>query len=173
VNTVFAPRVMVLRDGRKVRLRVLLPSDEEELLQAFDRLGPEARYMRFMVAIREPNVERLRTLLASFPEKGFAIGATVPAPDGIDIVGTASFMLVPAGKDCEFAVSVISGWAGAGLGGILLAAVIKAARGRGLARMHGYILASNQPMLKLAARLGFESAPDPDDRSLRIVTLAL
>jgi acetyltransferase len=171
--TVFAPRVVVLRDGRKVRLRALLPSDEQEILDAFDRLGADARYMRFMVAIREPNVERLRAVLASFPEKGFAIGATVPAPDGIDIVGTASFMLAPAGKDCEFAVSVVGQWAGAGLGKVLLEAVIKAARGRGLARMHGYVLARNKPMLGLAARLGFESAADPDDRSLRIVTLAL
>jgi acetyltransferase len=173
VTTVFAPRVAALRDGRKVRLRALLPSDEQELLDAFERLGADARYMRFLVAVREPNVERLRAVLASFPEKGFAIGATVPAPDGIDIVGTASFMLAPAGKDCEFAVSVTGEWAGAGLGRVLLEAVIKAARGRGLARMHGYVLARNKPMLKLAASLGFESATDPDDRSLRIVTLAL
>ena len=168
----FQPRDVRLRDGREVRLRALLPSDEEELLEAFDRLDAEARHMRFMAAIREPDVGRLRAVLASFPEKGFAIGATVRAPGGIDIVGTASFMLAPR-KDCEFAVSVIDGWEGAGLGRILMETVIKSARGRGLARMHGFVLANNQPMLRLAARLGFEAAPDPDDPTLRVVTLAL
>ena len=173
MTAAFPPREAVLRDGRTVRLRALLPSDEEELLQAFDRLGPDARYMRFMVAVGNPDVTRLRSVLASFPAKGFAIGAIVPAPGGIDIVGTASFMVLPGGKDCEFALSITGEWTGAGLGRILMEALVKAARGRGLDRMHGYVLARNQPMLGLAARLGFEAAPDPDDASLRVVTLAL
>ena len=158
----------MLRDGRAVRLRELGPNDEAELLQAFDRLGADERYMRFMAPIREPNVQRLRAVLASFPQAGSAIGAIVAAPDGIDIAGTASFMI--DGRDCEFAISITDGWAGAGLGRVLMEALIDAARARGLARMQGYVLATNQPMLRLAARLGFESAPDPGDYAVRRVT---
>ena len=39
--------------------------------------------------------------------------------------------------------------------------------------MYGYELAQNQPMLKLAARLGFSIAPDPDDAAVRICRLRL
>ena len=166
------PRDAVLRDGRVVHLRALTADDEAELLQAFARLSSEERYMRFMASIRNPDVARLRAVLASFPQKGLAIGAIVPAADGIDIAGTASLICGDA-QDCEFAISVTHGWAGAGLGGVLMDALIDSARARGLVRMVGYVFASNQPMLKLAARLGFTTAPAPGDYSLRIVTLEL
>jgi acetyltransferase len=107
----FEPVDAVLRDGRTVRIRALARSDEEELLQAFDRLGPDSRYMRFMHAVREANVSRLRQVLDSFPEKGLAIAATVPAADGIDIVGSATFVIGARGDDCEFAISVVDPWA--------------------------------------------------------------
>ena len=54
-----------------------------------------------------------------------------------------------------------------------MAALIDVARNRGLEKMEGFVLAANQPMLRLARRLGFVVAPDPDDRSLRICRLRL
>jgi acetyltransferase len=172
IEAAFEPRDLTLRDGRTVRVRALLPSDEEEVLQAFDRLGPEARYMRFMSSVKHANVPRLRAVLASFPGKGLAIAATVPASDGIDIVGTASFVVEDA-HGCEFAISILERWSGAGLGRRLLECLVEAARARGLARMRGFVLASNRPMLALAARVGFRAQADPDDPGVRIVTLEL
>ena len=171
--TDFAPRDITVRNGRTVHLRAILPSDEEEILQAFERLGAQSRYMRFMHAVREANVARLRTVLASFPAKGLGIAATVPAEDGIDIVGTATFILDGKGESCEFAVSVVDAWAGAGLGRTLMAALVEAARQRGLREMVGYVMAENQPMLRLAGKLGFATRRDPDDHSQRICCLAL
>jgi len=171
--TRFDPADIVLRDGRTVRLRALARSDEEEILQAFDRLGQEARYMRFMHAVREVNLPRLRKVLDSFPEKGLAIAATVPAEDGIDIVGSATFMIGARGNDCEFAVAVVDGWAGAGLGRVLMTALVDAARKRGLREMTGFVLAENGAMLRLAARLGFAVGRDPDDFSQCICHLGL
>jgi L-amino acid N-acyltransferase YncA len=54
-----------------------------------------------------------------------------------------------------------------------MVALIAAAKRRGLAEMVGFVLAANQPMLRLAMRLGFASVPDPDDRSVRICRLRL
>ena len=169
----FEPTDVALRNGRTVRLRAIGPADEEELLQAFDRLGADARYMRFMHSVREANIPRLRKVLDSFPEKGLAVAATVPAEDGIDIVGSATFMIGPRGDDCEFALSVVDEWAGAGLGRALLSALVEAARRRGLREMTGFVLAQNDAMLRLAARLGFEVRRDPDDFSQCICRLAL
>ena len=39
--------------------------------------------------------------------------------------------------------------------------------------MEGFVLAKNQPMLRLAARLGFSISPDPDDPAVRICRLQL
>jgi len=173
MDTDFEPVELTARNGRVVRVRAVAPADQEELLQAFERLGSQSRYMRFMHAVREANTRRLREVLASFPAKGLAIAATVPAADGIDIVGTATFIIGADPKTCEFAISVIDDWAGAGLGRSLMALLIEAARRRGLATMEGFVLAENLPMLRLAQKLGFESKRDPDDFGVRVCRLAL
>jgi RimJ/RimL family protein N-acetyltransferase len=162
-----------LRDGRVVHIRETRKSDEAEIVQAFSRMSEDARYMRFMRFVREPNLERLRNALASFPEGGIGIVATAPAADGFDIVGSAIYLLGNDRTTCEFATSVASEFGGVGLASTLLTALIDAARARGIAEMHGYVLAVNQPMLRLARRLGFSIAPDPEDGAVRLCRLRL
>ena len=162
-----------LRDGRVVHVRAMRGADEAELLQAFGRMSDDARYMRFMRVIREPNIERLRKVLASFPESGIGLVATVAASDGIDIVGSAIAIIESEARACEFAINVATPFGGAGLATALMEALIDAARSRGLQVMEGFVLAENQPMLRLAKRLGFSIAPDPEDRAVRICRLPL
>jgi RimJ/RimL family protein N-acetyltransferase len=169
----FEPVDVTLRDGRSVHLRALQSTDTDELLQAFGRLSAQARYMRFMRAVATLDPAQLRRSVAQLLERGLAIVATVPAADGIDIVGGASFIVSTEPEACEFAITVVDAWEGVGLGGQLMRNLIEAARRRGLRRMEGYVLATNQPMLGLAKRLGFESHPDHEDFSVRVVELEL
>ena len=164
---------VTLRDGRAAHIRAMRLADEAEILQTFDRLSQDARYMRFMRTVREVNLERLRKTLASFPGSGLGIVATGPATDGIDIVGTAIFVLGGDPSACEFAITIAADYGGAGLGRTILTALIDAAKQRGLREMEGFVLASNKPMLRLAARVGFSVAIDPDDRSIRLCRLRL
>jgi acetyltransferase len=159
-----------LRDGRIVHIRAMRPSDEAALLKAFGQLSPDARYMRFMRVVGEPNIERLRKTLASFPESGLGIVATL---DEAVIVGSATFLIESDPTRCEFATTVVAEYGGLGLGRALMTALIAAAKQRGLHEMEGFVLAGNQPMLRLAARLGFSIAPDPDDPAVRICRLRL
>jgi len=129
--------------------------------------------MRFMRVVREPDLDRLHHALASFPESGIGLVATVPAADGIDIVGSAIAIMEGTRGDCEFAISVASAFGGTGLATELMKKLIGAARDRGLKVMKGFVLAENQPMLRLAGRLGFSIATDPDDRAIRICRLDL
>ena len=119
---------VTLRDGRSVHIRAVRPSDEAEFLQAFDRMSPDARYMRFMRFVREPNLDRLRKVLASFPEGGDGIVATLPAADGIDIAGSAVYIVGNDPTTCEFAITVGSEFGGVGLAGTLISALIDIAR---------------------------------------------
>ena len=100
-------------------------------------------------------------MLASFPESGVGIVATVPAADGIDIVGTAIFVIGSDPATCEFAITIAADYGGAGLGRTLLTALIDAAKRRGLKEMEGFVLAANKPMLGLAARVGFSVSHRP------------
>ena len=106
---------LILRDGRVVHMRTILPTDEKEFLQAFERMSAEARYMRFMRSVRELNVQRLRQALDSFPQGGSGIVATVPAEDGADIVASAVFFVGEDPMTCEFAITVQSNFGGVGL----------------------------------------------------------
>lgn len=169
----FAPRTSTLRDGRSVELRAMQPGDEAELLQAFERMPADARYMRFMRVVREVNLDRLRQALASMPASGFGIVATVPAADGMDIVGSTILVLGNDPGRCEFAISVAAPFAGSGLATTLLKALIGVARARGIAEMEGFVLANNDAMLRLARKLGFEIGRDPDDAGVRLCTLRL
>lgn len=164
---------ITLRDGRAVLVRAMLAIDEAELLQAFGRMSEDARYMRFMRVVREPNLERLRKVLASFPAGGIGLVATVPATDGIDIVGSAIAILGSEAGACEFAINVATPFGGSGLATALMKTLIDAARRRGLQVMEGFVLAENESMLRLAKRLGFSIVPDPEDRAVRICRLSL
>jgi acetyltransferase len=173
MNSAFTDVDLTLRDGRAVHIRAIRPTDEGEFLQAFERLSEDARYMRFMRFVHEPNRERLRQALASFPESGIGIVATVPAADGIDIVGSAIFVIGSDRTTCEFAITVAAEYGGAGLATTLMTALIGAAKARGLREMDGFVLAGNQPMLRLARRLGFTITPDPEDRAIRVCRMRL
>jgi RimJ/RimL family protein N-acetyltransferase len=164
---------VTLRDGRVVHLRAILPSDEKELLQTFARMPEEARYMRFMRSVREPDLRRLRQALVSFPERGNGIVATVAADDGVDIVASAVFFVGEDVTTCEFAITVGANFSGVGLGTTMLTALIDTARARGLKTMEGFVLKVNTSMLRVARNLGFSVATDPDDGAIRICRLDL
>lgn len=164
---------LTLRDGRVVHLRAVTPADESEFLQAFERMSDNARYMRFMRVVREPDPKRLRATLALFPEAAIGIVATVPAADGIDIVASAIAVFAADRASCEFAITVASEYGGLGLATAVMTELIEQAKRRGLKEMEGFVLTQNQSMLRLAKRLGFRIEPEPGDPTVRRCRMTL
>jgi RimJ/RimL family protein N-acetyltransferase len=173
MDVAFAEFDVTLRDGRAVHVRAVGAADEEEIVQAYGRLSAETRYLRFMNSASKPDIGRFRKALTSFPDHGLGIVATVPADDGVDIVGSALYFDAGDRKTCEFAITVAAGFGGAGLATVLMRSLIDSAKRRGIGEMDGFVLSDNGPMLRLARRLGFTIAPDPDDRTVRICRLRL
>ena len=169
----FAPIDLDLRDHRHVRIREIRLDDLDELRQAFGRLSRESRYTRFMSSIKELSPEMLDRAVHLRTAREVCLVAETDAPDGIDIVGGARYYVLANGDDCEFAVTVVDGWQGAGLASRLMRELIKAARERGLKQMEGSVLAGNTAMLDLARRLGFSVKADPHDAAVKIVRLDL
>ena len=164
---------LTLRDGRVVHLRAVTPADESEFFQAFERMSDNARYMRFMRVVRAPDPQRVRATLASFPEAGIGIVATVPAADGIDIVASAIAIFAADRTSCEFAITVASEFGGVGLATAMMTTLIDQARRRGLKEMEGFVLTQNQSMLRLAKRLGFRIESEPGDPTVRMCRMTL
>ena len=88
-------------------------------------------------------------------------------------MGSAILVIDKNPSTCEFAITILPEYGGAGLGRTLLSTLIATAKRRGLKEMEGFVLAVNQPMLKLASRLGFSIARDPDDGSVCNCRLSL
>jgi RimJ/RimL family protein N-acetyltransferase len=167
------PISVALRDGRQVRLRGIDEHDREALLAAFDRLSPDSRYTRFMMAMRNPPTALLEAAMHPIPGREFALVAVSGEGGAERIVGSARYVGVPGSDHCEFGITVADDWHGVGLARRLLALLIEAAAAQGFHCIEGYVLAANTPMRRLAKRLGFVDSECEDDATLRTVSRSL
>jgi acetyltransferase len=60
-------------------------------------------------------------------------------------------------------------WRKSGIAGLLMDALIRAARARGVKRMEGLVLRTNGAMLRFARALGFHTEAMPDDATIVLV----
>ena len=71
----------------------------------------------------------------------------------------------------EFAILVRSRLKSHGVGWLLMKHMIEFSKHKGLKTVRGQVLSENTTMLAMCAELGFHIADDPDDPSVRTVTL--
>ena len=161
-----------LADGATVLLRPIRPEDAP-LEEAFiATLSPDTMRLRFLSALRTLTPAMLARFTQIDYDREMALVALDPARGGSE-VGVCRYAMLADGRTCEYAIVLSDEWQGRGLGGVLMRRLIDVARSRGLETMVGEVLASNDGMLRLCARLGFIAAPSPGDPAMRRVTLDL
>jgi RimJ/RimL family protein N-acetyltransferase len=168
----YAPKLITLRDGRRLMLRPLEPGDKDALEAAFHKLSEEARYMRFMAPLEHVPPRMLERAVRPVGDQELALVAVEVGGTGA-IVGAARYVADPSRPTCECAVAIDDDWHRLGLASRLLAELIQSARSRGLRCMEGFVLAGNAPMLALARRLGFEVTRSDEGPSVRHIRLDL
>jgi RimJ/RimL family protein N-acetyltransferase len=168
-----APILVELRDGRRVSIRAIRPDDREEFRETFTHLSFEARYNRFMSAIKELPCDVLER--AVNPVAGREQALVAIAGEGADeeIVGGARYFVEPDDTTCEFGITLADDWCRVGLASRLMKKLIESACAQGLKRMEGFVLATNKPMLNLARRLGFEVGSSTEGPTVKLVQLDL
>lgn len=143
---------VTLRDGTRLPVRPIRPDDIERERAFFHGLSERSRFQRFMHAITDltpqmlqrfvtPDYERELALVALHADRFVAVGRYAPTDE-------------PA--RAEFALVVGDAWQRRGLGRALLERLAAAARAAGYRALCGRVLESNQEMLELTRRLGFE-----------------
>jgi acetyltransferase len=163
-------RQVRLRDGTAITLRPIRPEDAA-LEQAFVRgLSDESRYYRFLDMLRELSPQMLQRLVDVDYRDHMALIALVEEDAGPREIAVARYIVNPDGRSCEFAIVVDDRWQGTGVAGLLMQHLFEAARARGLERMTGDVLATNQRMLRFVHALGFRHEAHPDDPTLMMVT---
>lgn len=161
----YRPRRLVLRDGRELTLRAITEADAPAIQRAFDQLSVASRRDRFLHHKKHLSPQALARGVHPLPGRDFVFVATLPRPDGFDVVGAAQYVQATPGDDstCEFALTVAEDWRGCGLARQLLSCLLRRARRDGYAEMMGLVLADNAPMLALARSLKFDVEPSPGD----------
>lgn len=146
---------LALRDGSKVLVRQLQPSDAALVTDVFAQLSDRSRRLRFLTGKKRLSAGDLRALTDLDSHDRAALGALNLA-DG-RAVGIARY-----GRDtdkpdrAEVAVTVVDNWQRRGLGRALLTRLAAHARNEGVRRFTAMMSADNVAMLTLLRSLNAE-----------------
>src|ERR1700675_1063975 len=150
-----AARIVRLRDGRSVTLRVARSEDVSAVQRFVRGLSDRSRRNRFLAPVRELSPDQLDRVMRSRPPGELALVGETAEGTGSRIVAMAQYAVCEP-LDAEFAVVVDDAWQRQGLGIQLLGVLAAHAARAGLAAFAGFVLADNWPMLALLARLHCE-----------------
>jgi acetyltransferase len=157
-----------LSDGRSVLIRPIRAEDEDEEREFFDGLSSEARRMRFMKFVRSVSDKLVHFFTHIDYDRHMAFVCETTGGAHREIVGEARYVAYPDGRNCEFGVVIADAWYKSGIAGLLMDALIRAARERGMQTMEGLVLRENRQMVKFVRQLGFQVSPlEGDPTSIR------
>jgi acetyltransferase len=125
--------------------------------------------LRFFAPLREVSHELLDKLIHYDPARAMAFIAVDDQSQRM--LGVVRLHDDTGGENAEFAILVRSRLKGHGVGWLLMKHMIEFSRHKDLKTVRGQVLAENATMLAMCAELGFHIAVDPDDPSVKTVTL--
>jgi acetyltransferase len=162
-----------LSEGRVATLRPIGPQDAE-IEQAFVRgLSEESKYFRFMVQLHELSPDMLRHFVNPDPIREAALVVTAPVEGGEEEIAVGRYAMNPGGESCEFAIVVADAWHERGIATRLMRSLMKHAARRGMKRMEGFVMASNDRMLEFVRFLGFEVRSSAKGPQIKVVSRSL
>jgi acetyltransferase len=162
-----------LRDGRTVTIRPIRAEDAP-LERAFvQRLSGETRYLRFQKWVQSPSDRLIHFLTEVDYDRHLALVCAFEGESGEEVVGEARYVANAGGESCELGIVIADAWQKSGIAGLLMNALLDAARARGLKSMEGVVFSTNRDMLRFVRALGFEVKPEPGDRTMMRIEKAL
>ncbi len=164
-------RHVKLLDGAPVLLRPLTVADGALYPDFLAEVTADDLRLRFFAAMREVAPEMIDKLIHYDPAHAMAFIA-IEEQTG-RMLGVVRLHDDPSGDSAEFAILVRSRLKGHGLGWLMMKHMIACAKDKGLKTVHGQVLTENATMLLMCSELGFHSADDPTERSMKVVTLPL
>jgi GNAT superfamily N-acetyltransferase len=162
-----------LSDGTEVRVRLLRPSDRGKIAAGFRRLSPQSRYRRFFSPMPRLSERMLRRLTETDDWNHLAIISESAGENGAEALGVARYIrLQDAPETAEASVAVIDDMQRKGLGQLLLATLVEAARERGITKFRASLLAENEAGKLLLQSLDEHATARIED-GLRVYELEL
>jgi RimJ/RimL family protein N-acetyltransferase len=161
---------VLLTDGRRLRVRPLLPADEPAYRRFVAAVSPRSQYYRFFSPRPSLTEREIDRFLHDDHVSRLALVAEDEATG--DLVAVARYDRTGDPAAAEVAFVVRDDHQGRGLGPQLLHHLAAAARPNGIERFEAAVLPDNQPMLKVFARSGWLARRRLEDGAV-VVTLDL
>jgi RimJ/RimL family protein N-acetyltransferase len=144
----------VLRDGRRVQIRPIIPADRRHLVSGLAQMSERSRYLRFHGPIRRFADNQLKFLTELDYCSHMAWGAVALDEPGEPGVAVARYVRDQEDVDCaEAAITVLDDYQGNGLGTLLMDTLLLSAYQNGIERLVAHILPENTAARRLFQRL--------------------
>jgi RimJ/RimL family protein N-acetyltransferase len=145
-----AQGIVTLRDGGRVLLRPLRPSDRDLYLRGFEHLSATSRYMRFFSPKPRLSEAELHYFLdVDHHDHEALVAIDLATGEGIGVARYVREREPDRAAIAEVSVTVVDEHQGRGLGAALLEALARRAAGEGVARFRAMVLSDNHRMLNL------------------------
>lgn len=147
------------RDGLTIRVRPEVESDAPYLVDLFNRLGPDSRYLRFSKSMVNPDPERVRqeaerlTHLGPPQEMAWLAFTDLPEQPNAPVGGVRYVMTSP--DSAELAISVRDDLQRRGIGSALLKFACQQARQQGLHTLTATFRSENKAIWSLVRHSPF------------------
>ena len=160
--------VEALRDGRRFRIRALMPDDKDGLLAAVGQSSAQSLYRRFF----SPKHSFTEEQIAYFVNVDFvnhvALVAALEEEGRHVIIGGGRYIVVQPGK-AEVAFVVVDQYQGQGVGAALMRHLTKIARDAGLKELTAEVLSDNVSMLKVFQKCGLPLSTSREGGVIHVV----
>lgn len=148
-------KLVRLRDGRTVLLRLIKPEDEPLWLEMFQNFSEESVRYRFFYMIKDtPHKMRARYCDIDYA-KEIGIVAELEEEGRRRILGVVRLEIDSDGKEGEMAFIVADPWQGLGLGSQMVDHMIEICKNRGLETVYALTLPDNNKAIRLLKKRGF------------------
>ncbi|KFN41211.1 GNAT family N-acetyltransferase [Arenimonas oryziterrae] len=164
-----------LANGRRVQIRPIAPLDAVPIASSFHLLNEDEVRKRFLHPIKALSEEHLYQLTHPDPDRAFVVVASEPLPPGDAMIGAVARLARDDDNRsrAEFGLLVTHFVAGMGLGRVLMQRLIEWCARHGVRELWGDVMDDNEPMLRLAASLGFHREAILGSPGLFRITLAI
>ncbi len=137
------------KDGRKLQVRPIEPTDADMIKDLFYSLSPETVMHRFMHALKSLPRDQLRRFVTLDYAEHLALVAIHRKDDVEEIISVARYGVDPATNAAEVAFVVRESWQGQGIAKHIFKELIRIGREKGIRRFTADIMAGNHAMLNL------------------------
>jgi acetyltransferase len=162
---------LALPDGTNIFTRPIRPEDEELLHTFLEKVSAEDRRLRFFAPVRAFS----HVFLARLTQLDYARAIAFVAVDETtgELLAVVRLHADANYDKGEYAILVRSDLKHRGVGWQLMKLMMRYASSEGLRQIKGQVLQENIAMLQMCRELGFQIADDPDDATIKIVSLQL